>query len=45
MFAGVRGLTVRAGDMDARSFAKIFFSMTDSEPGSLVETPGFATQR
>ena len=37
------GFFAREGASVSRSFAKIFFSMTDSEPRSLAETPGFAT--
>jgi hypothetical protein len=33
----------REGDIDSRSFAKIFFSMTIGKPASLAETVSFAT--
>jgi hypothetical protein len=41
--AGAADLAGREGASVARSFAKIFFSMTDVERGSLAETSRFAT--
>lgn len=37
------GLAGREGEMDSRSFAKIFLSMTEVKPARLAETPAFAT--
>ncbi len=37
------GLAGREGEMDSRSFAKIFLSMTEVKPARLAESPAFAT--